>query len=539
MLGFGHKHAGVSIEQTGVHYIYFKNKNPKQVPGKKFLPLPAGLIVENQVADKEALTAELKSWVKREGLRGGTVDLSIPPSQMIIRKMTIPAIVDKQIDQLVKLEVETSLHLPFENPVYDYVITGQTEEESQIILLAAPRKVVQDYVDVLEEAGFKIRSVEVTATALARSIMTSYNHSFDETMLIHLEQSLVDIDMFRSGHLVFMRTLDLIELDHGKPQLAEASLPLLSESQAAATSEDHLTPEQIVEITAEISRMLSFYQYSLHDGSTRITEVLITGTPELRHQLQEELLTALPELAITSLNIDQLAGGVKVSYNLNDYRVAAGAALKGKGRGPDTMDLLPREDRETVIFPYIAGALAVVWVLGFIGSGFLNSSLHGEIRDQADKIGTLQDHNTELQLQLAELNKQQSGMANLDRQGIITILSGQRADAAAVLDELKSRLPAGAVIRDINYTFHGDLMLTVDFTAMEDSASYLTALRGMSFAVSAAITKLTEGSAQTSAALITNVSSYSAVYQVSMNAPAVAQNQQTADGEGESNGTGQ
>lgn len=381
------------------------------------------MIVENQVADSEALLDRLKQWVKTKGLRGSTVNLSIPPSQMIIRKMTIPSTVDKQIDQLVKLEVETGLHLPFENPVYDYVITGQDENESQLIIFAAPRKVVQDYVDVLEDAGLKIKSVEVSATALARSIVAGYGHSFNETMLIHLEQSLLDIYMFRSGNPVFMRTINLVDLGQPQPQTLPFDLnkeqPFPAEAEAAATSasQEHLSAEQIVEITAEISRMLSFYQYSLHDGSTRITELLITGAPDMRRQLQQELQSALPELAIAPIAVDQFSAGLKPDSSLNDYRVAAGAAL----RDPKlrNINLLPREDRETIAFPYFAVTLAAVWVLGAVGTGILYASVHGEYNEQSIQIQSVQEQNAALQLELASLNNGGAGSGSFDRAAMI------------------------------------------------------------------------------------------------------------------------
>ncbi|CAM4278200.1 pilus assembly protein PilM [Paenibacillus typhae] len=522
MFGIGNKAAGVSIEQTGIRYISFKNNQAKQVHKKRFMPLLPGMIVENQVADSGALLDRLKQWVKTKGLRGSAVNLSIPPSQMIIRKMTIPSTAEKQIDQLVKLEVETGLHLPFENPVYDYVITGQSENESQLIIFAAPRKVVQDYVDVLEDAGLKIKSVEVSATALARSIVAGYGHSFNETMLIHLEQSLLDIYMFRSGNPVFMRTINLVDL--GRPQPLPFDLskeqPFAAEAEAeaaaATASQDHLSAEQIVEITAEISRMLSFYQYSLHDGSTRITELLITGAPDMRRELQQELQAALPELAIAPIAVDQFAAGVKPDNSLNDYRVAAGAAL----RDPKlrNINLLPREDRETIVFPYLAVTLAAVWVLGAVGTGILYASVRGEYDEQRAQIQSVQEQNAALQLELASLNNSGSGSGSFDRAVIIDALSRSRVNAAAVLNELQSKLPYAAAIREISFSFRGDLLLTVNFTDMAHSGAYLTSLRGMPFAREVAIEKLTEGGAGTGAAggSVSNLIKYTAVYRVNM-----------------------
>ncbi|AIQ55126.1 pilus assembly protein PilM [Paenibacillus sp. FSL R7-0331] len=546
MFGIGNKAAGVSIEQTGIRYISFKNNQGKQVHKKRFMPLLPGMIVENQVADSEALLDRLRQWVKTKGLRGSAVSLSIPPSQMIIRKMTIPSTVEKQIDQLVKLEVETGLHLPFENPVYDYVVTGQEENESQLIILAAPRKVVQDYVDVLEDAGLKIKSVEVSATALARSIVAGYGHAFNETMLIHLEQSLLDIYMFRGGNPVFMRTINLVDLAQPQsiPFNLSKELPFAAEAEAEAAAssatQHHLSAEQIVEITAEISRMLSFYQYSLHDGTTRITELLITGAPDMRSQLQQELQAALPELAIAPIAVDQFAAGVRPDNSLNDYRVAAGAALRdSKLRN---INLLPREDRETIVFPYVAVTLAAVWVLGVAGTGILYTSVRGEYADQSTRIQAAQDQNANLQLELASLNSSGAGSGSFDRAAIIEALSASRVNAAALLNELKSKLPYAAVIREISYSFRGDLLLTVNFTDMEHSGAYLTSLRGMPFAREAVIEKLSEGAASSGAAGgLSNLMNYSAVYRVNT-APAAADQQAAeaqaaAEGGADSNGT--
>ncbi|SEU14753.1 pilus assembly protein PilM [Paenibacillus sp. NFR01] len=537
MFGTGHKLAGVSIEQNNVRYIRFKNNNPKQIHKKRSLSLNPGLIVENQVADREALVDQLRQWVKTKGLRGSEVNLSIPPSQMIIRKMTIPSIVDKQIGQLVRLEVETGLHLPFENPVFDYVITGQGENESELVLFAAPRKIVQDYVSVMEEAGLKIKSVEISATALARSIVAGYGHAFNETMLIHLEQSLLDIYMFKGGNPIFMRTIDLADLGRGRPQESVEALPFSAELEVAATTQEHISAEQMVEITAEISRMLSFYQYSLHDGSTRITEVLITGSPTMRQDLQTELQQALPELAIAQVAADQFAQGAKPDYSLNDYRVAAGAALKSQAAR--SIDLLPREDREAILFPYLALALVMVWILGAAATGMWYATARSERTSQTHLMESLQQGNQALQAKVASLSTGSTTAGGMDREAIIKAISAARADAAGVLDELQKGLPYGAVIREISYAHNGDLMLTVNYTAMNHSADYLTALRGMSFTVSAAIEKLTEG-ATASSGTVSNMIKYTAVYRVSMAAPQVtAETQPAAGEEADSVGTNQ
>lgn len=519
MLGLGYKVAGLSIEESGIRYISLQKNKTWEIRKKRTLPLLPGMIVENQVADGEALLEQIKTWVKKEGLRGTKVALTIPPSQIIIRKMSIPTTNDKQLEQLVKLEVETGLHLPFDSPVYDYVITGMDEEQSHLLVFAAPRKPIQDYMDILEKAGLKVNSVELSATALARSITLGVGKSFAETMLIHLEQSMMDIYMFREGNPVFIRTISLHDLHQDKPALSTASIDgdYAAEAAAAAAigADEHLSPEQMVEITAEISRMLNFYQYSLHDGSARISNVLITGTPVLRTQLHQELRQSLAEVDIVPLSLEQLGEGTALDLELNSYRVAAGAALGSRERH---INLLPQEDREAIIFPYIAVALVGVWLLGVIGTGLFYAMNKGELSDQEQQLQGLQDRGTMLQLELSKLTS--TGAGQLDRKSAVEEILKYKLSAVSVLNELTQGLPQGGVLRDIVYTYRTSIELTTNMPSMEAASVYLSELRGMSFTLDANIQKLSEGENDSSSAYVPGESAkiYKAVYKVNMSA---------------------
>lgn len=538
MLGLGSSVAGLSIEATGIRYIRFKNKQSWEVRKKRYLPLLPGMILENQVADSEALYDRVRQWVKVEGLRGSRVSLSIPPSQIIIRKMSIPSTNDKQVEQLVKLEVETGLHLPFENPVYDYVTLEVDEEHSHLLVFAAPRKSIQDYVDVLERAGLRVSSVEISATALARSITTGHGESFGETMLINLEPSVMDIYMFRNGNPVFIRTINLLDLHKGRNVPGMNMLPdseVLAET--AATVEEHLSPEQMVEITAEISRMLSFYQYSLHDGTTRISNLVITGAPPIRKQLHVELAQSLAELDIIPISLDQMGEAAASDPELNDYRIAAGAALKNS-INLDTIDLLPREDRETLLFPYVTMGLVAIWLVGMVGTGIFYSANKGQISNGEDQLQGLNDRSIMLQVELAKLKN--SGPGQLDRKAAIAEILKYKLNAVAVLNELAAGLPPGSLLRDINYTYRTAIDLTVNVPTMEAASSYLRELRQMSFTVDASISKLTEGTTDQSAGAAeaaTSLNMYTAIYKVNLVANNQANNTEASQGEVDSDGT--
>lgn len=519
MLELGqHKAIGISIEESAVRYISLKKNKTWEVRKKGTLALPPGVIVENRVADSEALLGVLKPWVKKQGLRGARVSLAIPPAQIIIRKMSIPSTNEKQVEQLVKLEVETGLHLPFDNPVYDYVTTELDEEQSHLLVFAAPRQPIQDYIDVLESAGLRVRSVEISATALARSLTLAHQENFAETMLIHLEQAMLDIYMFRDGNPVFSRTINVADLHQNRAQIP-AGLDQTDYGKEAAAAleatEEYLSPEQMVEITAEISRMLNFYQYSLHDGSTRISKVLITGTPGIRRQLHEELSPSLSEQEIVPVSLDRLEPHGAQNPELNSYRVATGAAL---GQRIRHIDLLPREDKEAMLFPYVAIALVGIWLLGMLGTGIFFAANKGHISNQEQQLQGLEDRRAMLQQELTKLNN--GGSAKLNRKAAIDEILKYKLNIVSVLNELADGLPAGSALRNINYTYLTSIDLTVNVPGMEQASEYLVKLRKMSFTVDASIEKLTEGDTESKApASLTR--SYTAIYKVNL-----AKNQQ-------------
>lgn len=497
----GNRPLGLAIEQTGIRYVRLNTKKASGVARKGMLPLPAGMIIDNDIADRHGLGELLKRWVKKEGLRGSQVSLSIPPSQIIIRKMAMPTTNRKQLDQLVRLEVETGLHLPFDHAVYDYMVTDTDETSMQLLVFAAPGQLIESYMELLHEAGLKVQNIEISATALARAVVLREHMDFTDTMLIHLDRTMLDVYLFHDGHPLFLRTINLYDLTPppGEPsywpgegtaaqEAAAASQTLSSDSEEPEP--EQLSAEQLVEITAEISRMLNFYQYSLHDGSTRITDVIVTGPATGRVQLLRELHQMLPDMDIRAAAFQEAArrGLSPEDEDMNDFRIALGASLYGQG--VNDLHLMPREDREAQVFPYIILSLVAVWLIGMAGMGWWYMASRGENIALSDQIQGVQDQTATIQKDLAALNT--GGAAANNPQQIVQEVFESRMDAVAVLDDLDVKLPKGAVIRNIAYNQYGEITLSVNMLKMEDAAAYLSKLEQMPFAVKATIEKLTE-----------------------------------------------
>ncbi|WP_454192038.1 pilus assembly protein PilM [Paenibacillus sp. Marseille-Q7038] len=503
MLGRTQKLTGLSIEQSGIRYVRLANKT-KDIEKQFFLPFEPGVMEENQIRDRESLCTQLKTAVTDERLKGTEVFLSVPPSQMVIRKLSVPTTNGKQLQQLIQLEVETGLHLPFEHPVYDSMVTSTGDEETEILVFATPREVIQMYVDVVEEAGLKVAGVEISGTALSRLITLGTVRELGETMLIQLEASYIDVYMFREGHLVFMRTLSLYDLTGDGGEISSLKLD---------------------EISAEIARMLNFYQYSLHDGEARIEEIIVTGQDQYRRKLVLELNISLPEILVTEEAFLRTDTQVPADVDYNNYRLAAGAALKPIGGY--NIDLFPREDKEALYFPYVAMILVGILIIGVAATGSFYIVNQGKISNQEQRLTALQEQRQSIEDELRLVSV--SGLSPSERKEAIHQIREYRDSPVSMLKELEHHLPERASLRNVGYTYGSVMEITLHTPQMEQASEYLTSLREMSFVKEAMIANLARRETNRSGAVQEN-GQYTAVYQISLNREVQSSEEPVASG---------
>ncbi|OCT14264.1 hypothetical protein A8709_25890 [Paenibacillus pectinilyticus] len=465
MFGLGSKRIGITIDQTGIRYVTVKKKKTWEIGSNGFLPIPPRIIIEDQIMNAESLSLQVKQWVKTEKLRGATATIAIPTSQIIIRKMRIPSIKASELAQLVELEVETALRLPFEDPVYDFIKVGHDDESTQVLVFAAPKKLIQSYVSIFEDAGIHVKAAEISATALARAIAAQQEEFFQESMLISLDKNSLEVYMLQNGNPIFMRTITLVEHD--------------------VSVNEGLTSDQIGEIIAEISRMLSFYQYSIQEGASRISHIIVTGVDEARFQLHSELQQGLTELHVEMVDFDVFTKGRSQDFNANAFRVAVGVAMFTNRNAQ--INLQPHRKTETKIKLFVLLIFVVAWVacMGISGKTYLDN--RNEIAQNTAKLTQYQTEKNVLEAKLTVKPETSTDPANF-----IAVTKAARKDVVALVNEMMKPLPVDAHITTMAYAADAQISMTVLFANMEDSARYLFDLRKLSFGANTLLQSITE-----------------------------------------------
>jgi type IV pilus assembly protein PilM len=137
--------------------------------------LPAGILADGEVADRAALTAALKEFVAANKLPR-RVQLGVSNQQIVVRVLDLPRIDDdSERDAALRFQAAEAIAMPLDEAVLDHQIagysdTGEGGQRMQVVVVAARRTMIEDYLAAAKDAGLKAEGIDLDAFALVRML---------------------------------------------------------------------------------------------------------------------------------------------------------------------------------------------------------------------------------------------------------------------------------------------------------------------------------------------------------------------------------
>ena len=144
------------------------------------------------------VTTALTKLFKDQGVRGRDVALSISGQSVFMRFVKLPPVAANQIEQVVAFEAQQNVPFPIDEVTWDYQMmpTRGAGGEAEAVIVAIKKDILEAEVAAVENAGVRIKRVDVAPFALLNAFRYSEPQT-DECSLI--------IDMgARSTNLVFV-----------------------------------------------------------------------------------------------------------------------------------------------------------------------------------------------------------------------------------------------------------------------------------------------------------------------------------------------
>lgn len=268
--------ASLIIKDHVIRFVETKANQPLTVYqfGERYLP--NGVVREGKIADRETFMLILDECLDEWKLRKRRVLLLIPDSVVVLRIQSVPVeIPDEEIRWYVYMEMGTNVHLPFDEPAFDYVVLKEDGDRKEVLLFAAPEDVVLDYKEVIEHIGLKPIAMDISSLAVYRLFYKQdVTNARDYFMMIQFDLDAVNITIFHEHKPLFMRHYSLQEyLPQWEIQMGRTKT--VREMRWMMSQKDY--EEMMNDISREIDRLMSYFSYSIMQGKQQITKILLCG----------------------------------------------------------------------------------------------------------------------------------------------------------------------------------------------------------------------------------------------------------------------
>lgn len=313
---FSKKTGNFTIKDDAIRYAELKQAEPLMMGMCEERLLPEGLIRGGIIQDFDTLSLILDECVREWGIKGRKVRFTVPDSHVVIRKVSVPGdLIDDEIRGHLYVEIGSSIHLPFDEAVFDYIVTGRTDKELHLLLFASSEELVRSYSDLFDSAGLKPDAADISPLCQYRFYLNQKPkvNIAASVMLIQYDLSGVNLSIFQQEQPVFMRNIE-VEKNIRESETVGGSM----------TAEEFRF--QANEIMKEIDHVLNFYRFSLNQGNDEVSSFILTGDHPLLHDA-ERLLTERYDYPVNSLKNAQAESSNKTPLTASFY-LTAGLALK-------------------------------------------------------------------------------------------------------------------------------------------------------------------------------------------------------------------
>jgi len=314
---------GIDIGSSSVKLVQIKRlKDAFQLLNVGIVPLPPEAIVDNTLIDSSSIVTAIKNLVSSLGIKVKDVASSISGNSVIIRKITLPAMPEEELEDQITWEAEQYIPFDINDVNMDFQILSPDSidpAKMNVLLVASKKDVINDYVAVFNEAAVQLSVVDVDSFAVQNAFEINHDIGPDEIVaLINIGSNIMNINIVKDGITLLTRDVQMggnlyteeIQKQMGLGSAQAESAKIMARETRNSALLDVLGKVNDT-ITQEIRRSLDFYNSTANED--RITRIFVSGGGSKVYNLNETVSEKL------GLPVETINPFAKLKYNEKDF----------------------------------------------------------------------------------------------------------------------------------------------------------------------------------------------------------------------------
>jgi len=309
--------------------------------------LPHDAIVEGAFLNAGAIADAIREAIAKSGSRAKHVAAAVSGHSVIVKKITVPAMTAAELEESIRWEAEQ--YIPFDvnevNLDFEILQAGDAERPMDVLLVAAKKDLIDDYVNLIGEAGLTPSVIDVAGFAVENAFEANYGASDEVIAIVNIGAQSSTINVLAGGVPAFTRDV----ATGGNQYTAEIQRAMsvgfdeaerIKIGERGSESQD-VVPQEVEQamravtnnLVGEIARSLDFFAATAADmriqrvylagGSSRVSglEAAFKERTGLEVELMNPLAKMLPSNRFDAEFLDQVGPSLSVGIGLAMRRV--------------------------------------------------------------------------------------------------------------------------------------------------------------------------------------------------------------------------
>jgi type IV pilus assembly protein PilM len=178
------------------------------------MPLMPESIVDGAIMNAGAIVEAIRNLIRMEKIKTKEVATAISGQSVIVKKIRVPQMTEKELAENIQWEAEQ--HIPFEisDVNIDFQMLpsagnpeGNTENQLDVLLVAARKSKVDDYTSLLLDAGLTPVVIDTDIFALENEFEMNYAGEEGTVALVDIGASTMNINILKDSVTMFQRDI--------------------------------------------------------------------------------------------------------------------------------------------------------------------------------------------------------------------------------------------------------------------------------------------------------------------------------------------
>jgi type IV pilus assembly protein PilM len=165
---------GLDIGATAIRLVQLKGSGGRPVLvtyGE--VTVPVGLTASDSSLDRNKIAEHIRELVRETRVSTNHVVVGLPSASVFASVITTPKLTPTELSKAIKYQADQYVPMSLDEVKLDWAILGQgkTEDEMEVLLVAAPNSAANKCLDIMEKAGLEIVALEANALAVCRALL--------------------------------------------------------------------------------------------------------------------------------------------------------------------------------------------------------------------------------------------------------------------------------------------------------------------------------------------------------------------------------